>query len=109
MFHFIPKCTEFKVLLISMYYLQSDVPIDLLDVEKNSAVVSYSSCQPEVHHLYLNFMQHENVVKQFTFNKYNVNHLPTKLLDFPDWEEIHCVRLYQQCVTFSFIVYVRLS
>ncbi|OWF52937.1 Bardet-Biedl syndrome 7 protein homolog isoform X2 [Mizuhopecten yessoensis] len=27
--------------------LQSDVPIDLLDVEKNSAVVSYSSCNPE--------------------------------------------------------------
>lgn len=24
--------------------LQSDVPIDLLDVEKNSAVVSYSTC-----------------------------------------------------------------
>ena len=96
MFHFIPKCTEFKVLLISMYYLQSDVPIDLLDVEKNSAVVSYSSCQPEVHHLYLNFMQHGNVVKQFTFNQYNVNQLPTKLLDFPDWEELHGVRLYQQ-------------
>ena len=28
--------------------LQSDVPIDLLDVEKNSAVVSYSQCDPEV-------------------------------------------------------------
>ena len=27
--------------------LQSDVPVDLLDVEKNSAVVSYSSCSPE--------------------------------------------------------------
>ncbi|XP_052252267.1 Bardet-Biedl syndrome 7 protein homolog isoform X2 [Dreissena polymorpha] len=27
--------------------LQSDVPIDLLDVEKNSAVVSYSACLPE--------------------------------------------------------------
>ncbi|XP_041358571.1 Bardet-Biedl syndrome 7 protein homolog isoform X2 [Gigantopelta aegis] len=27
--------------------LQSDVPIDLLDVEKNSAVVSYSHCSPE--------------------------------------------------------------
>ena len=27
---------------------QSDVPIDLLDVEKNSAVVSYSACSPEV-------------------------------------------------------------
>ncbi|XP_076069179.1 BBSome complex member BBS7-like isoform X2 [Oratosquilla oratoria] len=27
--------------------LQSDVPIDLLDVEKNSAVVSYSTCDPE--------------------------------------------------------------
>ena len=28
--------------------LQSDVPIDLLDVEKNSAVVSYSACDPDV-------------------------------------------------------------
>ncbi|XP_074649766.1 BBSome complex member BBS7-like [Tubulanus polymorphus] len=27
--------------------LQSDVPIDLLDVDKNSAVVSYSSCDPD--------------------------------------------------------------
>ncbi|CAH1777872.1 unnamed protein product [Owenia fusiformis] len=27
--------------------LQSDVPIDLLDVDKNSAVVSYSACNPE--------------------------------------------------------------
>ncbi|XP_064637282.1 Bardet-Biedl syndrome 7 protein homolog isoform X2 [Lineus longissimus] len=27
--------------------LQSDVPIDLLDVDKNSAVVSYSQCDPE--------------------------------------------------------------
>ncbi|GFG34141.1 hypothetical protein Cfor_08141 [Coptotermes formosanus] len=26
--------------------IQSDVPIDLLDVEKNSAVVSYSACEP---------------------------------------------------------------
>ena len=30
------------------FKLQSDVPIDLLDVEKNSAVVSYSQCDPEV-------------------------------------------------------------
>jgi Bardet-Biedl syndrome 7 protein len=28
--------------------LQSDVPLDLLDVEKNSAVVSYSTCDAEV-------------------------------------------------------------
>ncbi|ESP04393.1 hypothetical protein LOTGIDRAFT_223884 [Lottia gigantea] len=27
--------------------LQSDVPVDLLDVEKNSAVVSHSACNPE--------------------------------------------------------------
>ncbi|PVD34246.1 hypothetical protein C0Q70_05514 [Pomacea canaliculata] len=26
---------------------QSDVPVDLLDVEKNSAVISYSACKPE--------------------------------------------------------------
>lgn len=28
--------------------LQSDVPVDLLDVEKNSAVVSYSEAEPQV-------------------------------------------------------------
>lgn len=28
--------------------LQSDVQVDLLDVEKNSAVVSYSECDPQV-------------------------------------------------------------
>lgn len=32
---------------IDTILLQSDVPVDLLDVEKNSAVVSYSSCDPE--------------------------------------------------------------
>ena len=31
-----------------MYIFQSDVPIDLLDVDKNSAVVSYSACDPDV-------------------------------------------------------------
>lgn len=28
--------------------LQSDVPVDLLDVEKNSAVVSFSSAEPQL-------------------------------------------------------------
>lgn len=28
--------------------MQSDVPIDLLDVDKNSAVVSFSECNSEV-------------------------------------------------------------
>jgi Bardet-Biedl syndrome 7 protein len=28
--------------------IQSDVPVDLLDVERNSAVVSYSACEPGV-------------------------------------------------------------
>ena len=28
----------------------SDVPVDLLDVEKNSAVVSFSQCDPDVRH-----------------------------------------------------------
>jgi len=28
--------------------IQSDVPIDLLDVERNSAVISYSACEPGV-------------------------------------------------------------
>ncbi|XP_047143361.1 Bardet-Biedl syndrome 7 protein homolog [Hydra vulgaris] len=32
---------------IDIILLQSNVPVDLLDVEKNSAVVSYSSCAPE--------------------------------------------------------------
>jgi len=32
---------------IDIILLQSDVPVDLLDVEKNSAVVSYSSCDPD--------------------------------------------------------------
>jgi len=30
------------------HLLQSDVPVDLLDVDKNSAVVSYSACDIEV-------------------------------------------------------------
>jgi hypothetical protein len=34
--------------LKKIYFTQSDVPIDLLDVEKNSAVVSYSAVNPEV-------------------------------------------------------------
>lgn len=33
---------------IDTILIQSDVPIDLLDVERNSAVVSYSECEPEV-------------------------------------------------------------
>lgn len=33
--------------------LQSDVPIDLLDVDKNSAVVSFSECDSEVCKLFL--------------------------------------------------------
>lgn len=32
---------------IDIILLQSDVPVDLLDVEKNSAVVSYSTCDPD--------------------------------------------------------------
>lgn len=32
---------------IDTILLQSNVPVDLLDVEKNSAVVSYSTCDPE--------------------------------------------------------------
>lgn len=33
---------------IDTILIQSDVPIDLLDVERNSAVVSYSECDPDV-------------------------------------------------------------
>ncbi len=32
---------------IDTILIQSDVPIDLLDVERNSAVVSYSECEPD--------------------------------------------------------------
>ena len=38
--------------------LQSDVPVDLLDVEKNSAVVSYSACDPEVGLIH-SYVKHE--------------------------------------------------
>lgn len=38
---------ECKLLLFPCA-LQSDVPLDLLDVDKNSAVVSFSSCDSEV-------------------------------------------------------------
>lgn len=34
---------------IDNVFLQSDVPVDLLDVEKNSAVVSYSESEPKVY------------------------------------------------------------
>lgn len=33
---------------IDNVFLQSNVPVDLLDVEKNSAVVSYSEAEPKV-------------------------------------------------------------
>lgn len=33
---------------IDTILIQSDVPVDLLDVEKNAAVVSFSQCDPEV-------------------------------------------------------------
>lgn len=36
---------------IDTILVQSDVPVDLLDVEKNSAVVSFSECDPEVTNL----------------------------------------------------------
>ena len=51
----IVECADvlaWKVLLLLLFEfvvcLQSDVPIDLLDVDKNSAVVSYSACDIEV-------------------------------------------------------------
>lgn len=37
--------------------LQSDVPIDLLDVEKNSAVVSYSTCDPDVSFIIISYIK----------------------------------------------------
>eukprot|EP00112_Aurelia_sp_Birch-Aquarium-sp1_P006695 Seg1733.6 transcript_id=Seg1733.6/GoldUCD/mRNA.D3Y31 product="Bardet-Biedl syndrome 7 protein" protein_id=Seg1733.6/GoldUCD/D3Y31 len=38
---------------IDTVLLQSDVPVDLLDVDRNSAVVSYSSCDPDSGNLLL--------------------------------------------------------
>lgn len=37
-----------KLIAVHVCLLQSDVPIDLIDVEKNSAVISFSSCDSEV-------------------------------------------------------------
>lgn len=37
----------------AFFFVQSDVPIDLLDVDKNSAVVSFSECDSEVTHFHL--------------------------------------------------------
>lgn len=39
---------ELKLFIFPSHVLQSDVPVDLLDVDKNSAVVSFSSCDSEV-------------------------------------------------------------
>ena len=36
---------------IEIVLLQSDIPVDILDVEKNSAVVSFSHCDPDVSHV----------------------------------------------------------
>lgn len=36
------------IVTLILFSLQSDVPIDLLDVDKNSAVVSFSECDSEV-------------------------------------------------------------
>ena len=59
-YHILPSYTSISLFLpmtnfslecqapIDNVLLTSDVPIDLLDVEKNSAVVSYSTCDPEV-------------------------------------------------------------
>ena len=53
---------EFNNMLVDLvHFLQSDVPIDLLDVEKNSAVVSYSACNPEVSLLCLHFYIRINI------------------------------------------------
>lgn len=44
-------CHLDKIIIFVLHlllFLQSDVPIDLLDVDKNSAVVSYSACDIEV-------------------------------------------------------------
>lgn len=52
-----------KIWLKNEYPVQSDVPIDLLDVDKNSAVVSYSECDSEVSHL---SSQHKHIAQTTT-------------------------------------------
>ena len=51
--------------------LQSDVPVDLLDVEKNSAVVSYSACDPEVFFLASRFTSSANFWAAVSFQSGN--------------------------------------
>lgn len=42
--------------------IQSDVPVDLLDVERNSAVVSYSACEPGVSRILNIYSKYRKVV-----------------------------------------------
>nr|CAD7202429.1 unnamed protein product [Timema douglasi] len=60
--------------------IQSDVPLDLLDVERNSAVVSYSDCDPSVSYYsiplpYMSFKPHRIVkIIVYLFNARSLSH-----------------------------------
>lgn len=51
--HILYCISEKKNAFIYFFFAQSDVPIDLLDVDKNSAVVSFSECDSEVTHFHV--------------------------------------------------------
>ena len=57
-------------------FKQSDVPIDLLDVDKNSAVVSFSECDSEVKAS----QRYERENKMMTSTAYLLT-LPPKMTD----------------------------
>lgn len=72
---------------IEFVLLQSNAPVQLIDVEKSSAVVSFSQCDPSVSdHLYLNMIVFKKVrfylIKLHFFSleikgwKLSVGHLP---------------------------------
>ena len=60
--------------------LHSDVPVDLLDVEKNSAVVSYSTCNPEDGNFLL--ATYRLIKKHFLYFKYNEKQRNIALCDY---------------------------
>lgn len=62
----VPCCYKrcWDTLTLSLISYQSDVPIDLLDVDKNSAVVSFSECDSEVSSV--NCCAHDKLYKQAT-------------------------------------------
>lgn len=48
--------------------IQSNVPVDLLDIEKNSAVVSFSKCNSEVKLLHFIYVKSFKILPHAIFN-----------------------------------------